>query len=99
MRRHPSRRALRKWAAGERESVTKHIEACPDCLVALDELTEFDPLLRNALHAVTRPEPGFMDRLEDAVTNQQRRADDWVVALDLFTLGWRTLGTIVEDDG
>ncbi len=97
-RRHPSKRTLRRWAAGERPDLTHHVETCDRCLDDLEELTILDPRLRRALRAITDPESGFLARLEARLDARRRKSEAWSAAIELFSLGWRTFDALTERD-
>lgn len=98
MKRHPAKRALREWSAGRRQDLDSHIESCSTCMGVLDEMTGLDAQMRTALRHITRPEPGLIERLDHVVLQRRKRAEDLGAALDLFSLGWRTIDTLVDRD-
>lgn len=98
MTRHPPENVLRDWAAGRRQDLDSHIESCSTCLTNLDEMTRLDTQMRSALRWITRPEPGLYDRLERSLEQRRKRSEDWGAALDLFSLGWRTIDILVDRD-
>ncbi len=97
-RNHPSKRALRRWAAGEKPDLTHHVETCEACLDDLEELTRFDPRMRRALGAITHPESGFLARLETRLETRRRNAEAWSAAIELLSLSWRTFDALTERD-
>jgi len=98
VKRHPHRKALQSWAAGERDDLTRHLTSCERCLTDLDELTGLDREARDLLARVFTPDVGFAERIELAVEKRARNAATWSVAADLFSLGWRVFDAIAEDN-
>jgi hypothetical protein len=96
--RHPHRRALLRWAAGTRDDLTRHVSSCERCLNELDTLTALDQETRDLLARVVTPQAGFADRISLAIEKRDKDAATWSVAADLFSLGWRVLDAMVEED-
>ena len=96
-RRHPSRRRLQQWLAGDApRRVDRHVEDCEGCQALLEELSALDDQLVADLHdAVTAPDD-LADRTADGVEDRLRDEAALGVFLDLFGVGWATARAIVD---
>jgi hypothetical protein len=54
--------------------------------------------MRLALRRITRPESGFLDRVESGVHEYQRDVETWHAAVDLLSLGWRTFEVMMDEN-
>ena len=96
---HPSRDELRGWLHGDDLPAMDHVEDCDQCLTDLEELSRLDEVLVRTFASVARPSPGFLDRVVAAVDRRRREAETWAAVADLFSLGWRTIDTVWDNDG
>ena len=96
-KRHPSRRRLQQWLAGEApRRVDRHVEDCEACQSVLEELSALDDQLVSDLHdAVTAPDD-LADRTADGVEDRLRDEAALGAFLDLFGVGWATTRAIVD---
>ncbi len=98
-RRHPSRRRLQLWLAGDApRRVDRHVDECEQCQAVLEELSALDDELVADLHEAVAPPDDLADRTADGVGERLR--DEAVLAsfLDLFTVGWATTRVIVDPE-
>ena len=96
---HPSRDELRDWLRGEELAGMDHVQDCDQCLTDLEELSRLDDILVHTFALVTRPSPGFAERVIAAIQRRERQAETWSVVTDLFSLSWRTIDTVWNEDG
>ena len=67
--RHPSKKTLREWLAGEGSSeIDAHLDTCQRCSETLEQLDGSDDLdIGDALAAILAPPSDLSDRLERRV--------------------------------
>lgn len=100
-RRHPSKRALRDWLAGEvDEHVDEHVSQCERCSTDLEALATADTGsdLRNALLAVLDPAPDLAPRVEAGVVARLEAREVFGYFADVFGAGWETTRLLVLDE-
>ena len=96
---HPSRDELQRWLRGEELDVMGHVQDCDRCLTDLEELSRLDDVLVHTFARVTGPSPGFAGRVVATIERRKRQGDTWSVVTDLFSLGWRTIDAVWDDNG
>lgn len=99
-RRHPSKRALRDWLAGDtNESVDQHVTTCDRCSTDLEALAsaDTDSSLRDALLAVLDPPPDLVPRVEAGVIARLESREVLGYFADVFGAGWETTRLLVTD--
>ena len=93
LRRHPSKRVLREWLAGEiDEQVDEHVSTCDRCATDLESLAgaDLDSKLRDALLTVLEPAPGLVPRTEAGVAARLESREVLGYLADIFGAGWET---------
>jgi len=98
--RHPSKRALREWLAGDIETrVDLHVATCSRCSNDLDSMAaaETDGSLRDALLLVLDPGPDLALRLEAGVVARLESRDVLGYFFDVFGAGWETARLLLAD--
>ena len=96
-KRHPSRRRLQQWLAGDApRRVDRHVEECDDCQSALEELSALDDDTVAELHDAVVAPADLADRTTDGVEDRLRDEAALVTFLDLFGVGWATTRTIID---
>lgn len=97
--RHPTRRRLQRWLdTGEPRRVARHIDACARCQEQLDQLTALDEGLVADLQAATTPPEDLTDRTQGGVDARLRNEAALGAFLDLFTIGWDVVRTVLEPE-
>ncbi len=101
IRRHPSRARLQRWLDTDESlrayrRVERHVNECDQCQVALDELSELDEGIVADLHAATAPPDDLAARTHQGVDDRLRDEAAIGVFLDLFTIGWDVMRTILD---
>lgn len=90
---HRSDAALTTWLeSGHRTD--DHILGCDICTARLDELTSLDQPLRDAARSVTTAPDGLVTRIDAHVRNRAQLAAAVTTVVSLFSLGWRTIDTL-----
>ena len=92
-RRHPSKRALREWLAGEMdEQVDAHVSTCDRCSNDLEALASADlgAGLRDALLEVLDPTPDRALRVEAGVVARLESREGLGYFADVFGAGGDT---------
>lgn len=100
-RRHPSKRALREWLAGEiDEQVDAHVSTCDRCSNDLEALAtaDLDSGLREALLEVLDPTPDLAVRVEAGVVARLESREVLGYFADVFGAGWDTTRLLVTDE-
>lgn len=101
LRRHPSKRALREWLAGEvDEQVDAHVSTCDRCSNDLEALAtaETDTSLRDALLTALDPGPDLTPRIEAGVAARLESREVLGYFADVFGAGWETTRLLMTDD-
>jgi len=101
IRRHPNRRALRAWLAGEpSDGLDTHLASCRRCAGILEELdAEGDPTaIGDALALVLAPPSDLSARLERRVTARLDSRVMFDVVSDLFGAGVETTRLLLTED-
>lgn len=99
--RHPSKRALREWLAGDiEEDVDKHVSTCERCANQLEELASADAgsSLRDALLTVLDPPDDLVPRVEAGVLARLESRQVFGYFADVFGAGWETSRLLFTDD-
>ena len=99
--RHPSKRALREWLAGDiDEDVDNHVSTCERCASDLEDLASTDTgtSLREALLAVLDPPEDLAHRVEAGVLASLESRQFLGSFADVFGAGWETSRLLVTDD-
>lgn len=100
-RRHPSKRTLREWLAGETdEDVDRHVSTCERCANDLEALAtaETDSSLRDALLFVLDPPPDLVPRVEAGVIARLESRKVLGYFADVFGAGLETSRLLLTDD-
>jgi len=98
-KRHPSRRRLQQWLAGESpRRVDRHVDGCEHCEALLEELSALDDNLVADLHDAVTPPLDLADRTTDGVGERLRDEAALAAYIDLFTVGWATARAIVDPE-
>ena len=99
--RHPSKRALREWLAGEIDAdVDRHVSTCDRCSNDLESLAsaETDSSLRDALLAVLDPPEDLVPRVEAGVIARLESRKVLGYVADVFGAGWETSRLLLTDE-
>ena len=97
--RHPSRRRLQQWLAGDApRRVDRHVDACEQCQALLEELTALDDELVADLHDAVTPPADLADRTADGVGERLRDEAALGAFLDLFAVGWAATRAIIDPE-
>lgn len=99
-RRHPSKRVLREWLAGDvDEGVDQHVSTCDRCSTDLEALAsaDIDSNLRDALLTVLDPAPDLVPRVEASVVARLESREVFGYFADIFGAGWETTRLLVTD--
>ncbi len=102
IRRHPSKKALRSWLAGDIDpDVDRHVSTCDRCSSELEHLDtpEAHGPLRDALLTALEPPADLVPRVEAGVTARLDSRHVFGFVADLFGVGWeatRLLITVEE---
>ena len=100
-RRHPSKRALREWLAGDIDpGVDAHVSTCDRCSNDLEALAtaDLDSSLRNALLEALDPTPDLAVRVEAGVVARLEAREVLGYFADVFGAGWDTTRLLVTDE-
>ena len=98
-RRHPTRRRVQQWLAGDASRrVERHIAECEQCHALLEELSALDDELVAELHQAVTPPADLADRTADGVSERLRDEAALGAFLDLFTIGWAATRAIVDPE-
>lgn len=100
LRRHPSKRALREWLAGDvDEQVDLHVATCDRCSNDLEALAsaDTDSSLRDALLAVLDPPEDLAPRIEAGVLARLESREVLGYFADVFGAGWETTRLLATD--
>lgn len=100
LRRHPSKRALREWLAGDiDEQVDLHVSTCDRCSTDLEALAsaENSASLRDALLVVLDPPPDLVPRVEARVIARLESREVLGYFADVFGAGWETTRLLATD--
>ena len=98
-KRHPARRRLQQWLAGEApRRVDRHVEECDICQAALEELSSLDAELVSDLGDAFTPPEDLTDRTTDGVHERLRDEAAFAVFLDLFAIGWDMARAMIDPD-
>lgn len=99
MSEHPADETLVTWLESGRPSrVERHLEGCTACLERVDRLSDLDAGLRTELASVTAPPVDLAPRTTDRVQRRLGAQEALSALVELFTLPWRTLDALVDDD-
>ncbi len=102
--RHPKRRALQAWLAGdtppqEGAELDAHLASCRQCAATLEDLDATGDLaIGDALAAVLAPPTGLSDRLERKVTARLDSRVVFDVVSDLFGAGLETSRLLLTEE-
>jgi hypothetical protein len=97
--RHPSRRRLQQWLAGEApRRVNRHVDGCEHCEALLEDLSSLDDRLVADLHDAVTPPHDLADRTADGVGERLRDEAALAAFLDLFGIGWAATRAIVDPE-
>ena len=95
--RHPSRQRLQRWLeTGETRRVEAHIDSCERCQAILEELSELDEGVVAGLQTAITPPDDLGDRTNEGVDERLRNEAAAGAFLDLFTIGWDVLRTVLD---
>ena len=95
--RHPSRQRLQRWLdTGETRRVESHIDACERCQSILDSLSELDEGVVADLQTAITPPADLGERTNEGVDERLRNEAAAGAFLDLFTIGWDVMRTVLE---
>jgi len=99
--RHPSKRALSEWLAGDIDpEVDRHVSTCERCANDLEALAtaDTDSSLRNALLAVLDPPDDLVPRMEAGVMARLESRKVLGYVADVFGAGWETTQLLLIDE-
>ena len=97
MTRHPSRQRLQRWLeTGETRRVEAHIDSCERCQAVLEELSELDEGVVADLQSAIAPPDDLGIRTNEGVDERLRNEAAAGAFLDLFTIGWDVLRTVLD---
>lgn len=95
--RHPSRQRLQRWLeTGETRRVETHIDSCERCQTILEELSELDEGVVAGLQTAITPPDDLGERTNDGVDERLRNEAAAAAFLDLFTIGWDFVRTVLD---
>ncbi|QGG96384.1 anti-sigma factor family protein [Actinomarinicola tropica] len=99
MSEHPSDETIVGWLETGRPSrVERHLEGCAACLERVDALSDLDATVRSELATVTAPPDDLAPRTTDRVRLRLGAQEAVSTLVELFTLPWRTLDALVDED-
>ncbi len=97
--RHPNRQRLQRWLeTGETRRVSQHIDECAHCQEVLEEISALDEGLVADLQTATAPPDDLRARTHGGVDIRLRNEAALGVFLDLFTIGWDVVRTVIDAD-
>lgn len=94
---HPGDQDLMAWLESRHDG-SDHIARCERCARRLEEITSLESRLVAAAHAVTNPPDGLVTRIDTRIQERMRSMDALATAGGLFSLSWRTIDTLWNDN-
>jgi hypothetical protein len=97
--RHPNFQRLQRWLdTGGPRRVSNHIERCDHCQELLENLSALDEGMVADLQAATSPPDDLRERTHGGVDVRLRNEAAFGAFLDLFTIGWDLLRTVLDPE-
>ena len=88
--RHPSKRRLLAWLESGDASLDDHLATCERCASRLEDLSQPETAIRDALREMLRPPEDLQPRLRAGIARKMQTREDLKLLFELMGIPWQT---------
>lgn len=94
---HPSKRRLQDWLEHGDDEIDEHLGTCERCATRLEDLSQPETAIRDALREMLRPPEDLQPRLRAGVARKMQTREDMRLLVDLLGIPWQTARAMSTD--
>lgn len=95
---HPSRRRLREWLEHGDDAIDPHLSTCERCATRIEDLSEPQRPMADALIAVLAPPADLQPRLRSGIATKMQTREDLQLLVELLGIPVHTLRALSPPD-